>query len=83
MEDFKIVCGDGIEDNNPVFWCIKQNSLQMFVMPLDTTVTVLEDMLLDYAGVDTREELNLVVSAYTTKRFKEIYYYLKGEELND
>lgn len=83
MNDFKIVCGDGVEDGKQVFWCVKQNSLQMFVMPLDTTVDVLEDMLTDYAGVEDKKDINLTVGAYNTKRFEDIYYYIKGVKLND
>lgn len=83
MNKYKIVCGDGIEDGKHVFWCVKQDSLQMFVMPLDTTVDILADMLTDYANVDKKEDIDLVVGAYSTKRFEDIYYFIKGEKLND
>ena len=83
MSKFKIVCGDGIEDGIEVFWCVKQDSLQMFVMPLNTTVDVIEDMLTDYAGVENKKDIELVVGAYNTKRFEDIYYFIKGEKLND
>lgn len=71
-----VLCGCSAENKRPAFWALDTSDTRLFVVPENTRVDVLTDMLFDFIGKEYTDAVT-IKPIMLSKRGEQIVSYIK------